>query len=67
MKPERIEFYTELGKIGHLDWSDGKLIFSGDADDSARAFFDNLSALFFVKLQEAYEEGYMDAKKEKIN
>lgn len=67
MPPERIDFYSHMGKVGSLDWSDGKLTFSGEADDSARAFFDTLSAIFFAKLQEAYEEGYMDAKKEKIN
>ena len=67
MPAERIDFYSSVEKIGTLDWSTGLLTFEGNANESARAFFDNLSAMFVAKLQEAYEEGYTDAQKEKIN
>jgi hypothetical protein len=67
MSTERIEFYSNLGKVGHLDWSDGTMKFEGSIDDSARALFSNLSQIFLLKLQEAYEQGYTDANEEKIN
>ena len=35
-------FQNETGTIGTLDWSSGKLVFEGNADESAKIFFEYL-------------------------
>jgi len=40
-KPNRnITFHGEDGEVGKLTWDDGRFHFEGDADESARIFFD---------------------------
>jgi hypothetical protein len=67
MELRRIEFYGLHGKVGHLDWEDGTLVFDGDMTQSAEAFLDYLSQALSDKLHQAYVNGYNDALKEKIN
>lgn len=43
-----ISFCNKENKIvGKLDWSDGTMKFTGDADDSAQLFFDNIIKIYF--------------------
>lgn len=35
-----VAFHNETGEVGHLDISGDQLTFSGNADESARLFFD---------------------------
>lgn len=38
-----ISFHSdEHGKIGELNWDDGPMIFIGDAEESAKIFFDHI-------------------------
>jgi hypothetical protein len=67
MELRRIEFYGLLGKVGHLDWQDGTLVFEGELDQSAEAFLDSLNKVLSEKLHQAYLNGWNDALKEKIN
>jgi hypothetical protein len=37
--------YTNT-EVGRLDWSDGKMKFEGEADESAQLFFDNIIKIY---------------------
>lgn len=38
-----ISFHSdERGKVGELNWDDGPMIFIGDAEESAKIFFDHV-------------------------
>lgn len=67
MELRRIEFYGLFGKVGHLDWEHGTLVFEGDLDQSAEAFLDHLNKILSDRLHQAYLNGWNDALKEKIN
>jgi hypothetical protein len=48
LKPNyNISFYGNGGKVGELDWNDGKMKFIGDAEESAQLFFDNIIKRYF--------------------
>ena len=41
--PQRnISFSNESEEVGRLSWNDGVMVFTGDADESAKIFFDYL-------------------------
>lgn len=37
-----VVFYSGSVQVGKLDWNDGVMKFTGDADESAKLFFDNI-------------------------
>lgn len=39
---QNITFNSNEKIVGKLDWSDGKMKFEGEADESAQLFFDNI-------------------------
>jgi hypothetical protein len=48
IKPNyNVSFHTNNGMIGALDWNDGVMKFEGDADESAKVFFDNVIGRYF--------------------
>ena len=49
-----LKFWHEEREIGRLSWETGELVFTGDADESAKIFFDHLKG---------YVDGYIDSKK----
>jgi hypothetical protein len=43
VKPDyNVSFFIEDNLIGKLDWNDGVMKFYGEADESAKVFFDNV-------------------------
>ena len=36
-------------EIGRLDWENGKFVFTGDAEESAKVFFDWLNKMWRMK------------------
>lgn len=41
-----VTFYYKEKTVGKLDWSDGTMKFTGDADESAQLFFDGIIKRF---------------------
>lgn len=55
-KPEAnrsITFHGEDGDVGKLTWDDGRFHFEGDADESARIFFDAVCSFVGVIREDA--------------
>jgi len=50
--------------VGTLDFNGGSLVFTGDAEDSAKVFIDWIAKTFKSRLEEEYMRGYGDALKE---
>jgi hypothetical protein len=59
IKPNyNVSFHANNSMIGALDWNDGVMKFKGDADESAKVFFDNVIKRYFpntatVKMENA--------------
>jgi hypothetical protein len=59
IKPNyNLSFHANNSMIGALDWNDGVMKFKGDADESAKVFFDNVIKRYFpntptVKMENA--------------
>jgi hypothetical protein len=51
--------------VGHLDFNGPEIKFKGNADESAKVFFDFVVKHFQGRLQEEYTRGYNDAKQGK--
>ena len=49
-------------KIGTLDFNGPEMTFEGDADESAKVFFDYLAKHFQERLRREYARGFDDAK-----
>ena len=47
-------------EVGHLDFNGPALIFEGNAEESAKLFFDHIAKLFEARLKEEYQRGYED-------
>lgn len=43
----KILFFKENSEVGSLDWNDGVMKFIGNADESAKLFFDNIIKRYF--------------------
>lgn len=50
--------------IGSLDFNGPEMKFEGNADESAKVFFEYVAKYFHERLREEYQRGYNDAKKE---
>jgi len=48
--------------IGSLDFNGPEMLFEGNADESAKLFFDYVAGHFRQRLKEEYTRGYNDAK-----
>lgn len=51
-------------RVGSLDFNGPEMKFEGNADESAKIFFDYVARFFQERLKEEYQRGYNDAKKE---
>lgn len=61
-----VTFSNKDKMIGALDFNDDVMKFEGEAEESAKIFFDWLSGMFEKRVKDAYQEGYEAAKKEII-
>ena len=52
-------------KVGTLDFNGAEMWFEGNADESAKVFFEYLSKHFKERLKQEYKRGYSDAKEGK--
>jgi len=52
-------------KVGALDFNGAEMKFEGDADESAKVFFNHLAKHFQERLKDEYSRGYNDAKQGK--
>ena len=50
--------------VGSLDFKGPEMKFEGNADESAKVFFDYVARYFQERLKEEYQRGYEAAKKE---
>ena len=67
LKPNySVTFHNEGKMVGALDFNGDVMKFEGEAEESAKAFFDWLSSMFDKRIKDAYQEGYEAAKKENI-
>ena len=57
--------YTPESEVGRLDFNGAELIFTGDAEESAKVFIDWIAHAFKGRLEEEYTRGYNDAKEGK--
>ena len=48
-----------------MDFNGPKMIFEGDADESAKVFIDWIASAFKGRLDEEYQRGFNDAKEGK--
>lgn len=48
-------FFSDCKEIGRLDFSGPSMVFTGDADASAKQFFDYVAGYFRQRLQEERE------------
>ena len=48
--------------VGKLDFNGPELVFTGDANESAKVFIDWIARSFKGRLEEEYNRGYNDAK-----
>lgn len=64
-KPDySVTFSNKDKRIGALDFNDDVMKFEGEAEESAKIFFDWLLGMFEKRVKDAYQEGYEAAKKE---
>jgi len=55
-KPDyNVEFHIDGRRIGRLDFNSGVMMFEGDAEESAKVFFDALAEKFADRLKEERE------------
>ena len=67
LKPNySVTFHNEGKQVGALDFNGDVMKFEGEAEESAKAFFDWLSGMFDNRIKDAYAEGYEAAKQENI-
>lgn len=52
-------------KVGTLDFNGEEMKFEGNADESAKVFFEYLAKHFQQRLKDEYSRGYSDAKQGK--
>jgi len=52
-------------QVGKLDFNGPKMVFEGDADESAKIFIDWVASAFKGRLDEEYRRGFNDAKEGK--
>jgi hypothetical protein len=50
-----VEFHIDGRRIGRLDFNSGVMVFEGDAEESAKVFFDALAEKFADRLKEERE------------
>ena len=55
----------ENKQVGTLDFNGSAMAFVGDADESAKVFFDFVAKYFDQRLKDEYTQGYNDAKQNK--
>ena len=60
-----IRFRRDEKTIGTLDFNGPALVFTGDAEESAKVFIDWIATTFKGRLEEEYTRGYNDAKEGK--
>jgi len=51
-----IEFYNDSNLVGRLSWDEGKLVFEGQAEISAKIFFDFLKSMVDKYIKERLGE-----------
>jgi hypothetical protein len=51
-----VEFHIDGRRIGRLDFNSGVMVFEGDAEESAKVFFDALAEKFADRLKEEREK-----------
>ena len=51
-----VEFHIDARRIGILDFNGGVMVFEGDAEESAKIFFDALAEKFADRLKEEREK-----------
>ena len=51
-----VEFHIDGRRIGRLDFNGGVMVFEGDAEESAKVFFDALAEKFADRLKEEREK-----------
>jgi hypothetical protein len=57
LKPDyNVEFHIDSRRIGRLDFNSGVMVFEGDAEESAKVFFDALAEKFADRLKEEREK-----------
>ena len=57
LKPDyNVEFHIDGRRIGRLDFNGGVMVFEGDAEESAKIFFDALAEKFADRLKEEREK-----------
>jgi hypothetical protein len=57
LKPDyNVEFHIDSRRIGRLDFNSGVMAFEGDAEESAKIFFDALAEKFADRLKEEREK-----------
>jgi hypothetical protein len=57
-----ITFHGEGGEIGRLDFNGPEMVFTGNAEESAKVFFDWIAKSFAGRLAEEREKRPTDAK-----
>jgi len=57
-------FHNGENTVGTLNFNGAELVFNGNADESAKVFFDFVAKYFDQRLKDEYTKGYNDAKKE---
>jgi hypothetical protein len=67
LKPNHnMTFTNQEGiQVGTLDFNGPYMTFEGNAEESARTFFNFVASYFDQRLKEEYTRGYDDAKKNK--
>jgi hypothetical protein len=66
IKPNHnIVMHNSQGEVGRLDFNGPAMIFEGDANESAKVFFDFVAQYFNQRLKDEYTRGYNDAKENK--
>lgn len=66
-KPDySVKFSNKNKMVGALDFNDDVMKFEGEAEESAKLFFDWLSPMFEKLVKDAYQKGYEAAKREII-
>jgi hypothetical protein len=56
LRDYNVEFHIDGRRIGRLDFNSGVMVFEGDAEESAKVFFDALAEKFADRLKEEREK-----------